>query len=119
MAGGARRLTGLIRGRAAGKAAKPDAHPRDTEDEARFLRPLQEGRRFALVTSASHMPRARWLFTGLGLEPVPPTEFLGKRPPDFDWRSLIPQTGALEKSERAFHEYWGGWWAQFRLTTAK
>ena len=40
----------------------------DTEDEARLLRQRLDGRAFALVTSAIHMPRSMSLVSGLWFE---------------------------------------------------
>ncbi|MCP5163172.1 MAG: YdcF family protein [Hahellaceae bacterium] len=85
-----------------------ESRPRDTDDEARLLRPILEGKRFALVTSASHMTRAVRIFRHYHLSPIPaPTEFLSKPAQPCDWKCALPQTSALQKSERAIYEYLG------------
>jgi uncharacterized SAM-binding protein YcdF (DUF218 family) len=93
---------------------------KDTDDQARLLAPLLAGRRFIVVTSASHMPRTMTLFRQVGLEPVPaPTEFhtglygIFQRE-SFGAESLFPNSGSLEKSEIAFYEALGTLWT--RLT---
>ncbi|MBE0515405.1 ElyC/SanA/YdcF family protein, partial [Sulfurimonas sp.] len=66
-------------------------NPKDTKEEALFLRSILSGEKFALVTSATHMPRAIMLFESLGLNPVAaPTDFHKKehkgylKAPDID-----------------------------------
>ncbi len=44
---------------------------KDTDDEARLIKPMLGDQRFILVTSASHMPRSMALFTARGMQPVP------------------------------------------------
>jgi uncharacterized SAM-binding protein YcdF (DUF218 family) len=87
--------------------------PRTTAEEARALAPRLRGKRFALVTSATHMPRAVRLFRAQGLEPVPaPTGHLAKHPPTFDWRDLVPSVGALTLTRQAWYETVAGVWAR-------
>ena len=85
----------------------------DTRDEARRAAAELEGRRLALVTSASHMPRAMALFRGAGLEPVAaPTRYHAPRELE-PWRVryLRPQARGVYASERAVYEYLGLAWA--------
>ncbi|MDZ7696574.1 MAG: ElyC/SanA/YdcF family protein [Deltaproteobacteria bacterium] len=93
-----------------------ETQSRDTEDHAVFVKEIVGDDRFVLVTSASHMPRAMGLFRAQGLEPIAaPTEYMvkkregGLRPGDF-----FPSAGALEKAERAIHEYLGLLWSKIR-----
>jgi uncharacterized SAM-binding protein YcdF (DUF218 family) len=82
----------------------------DTEDEARFLKPVLGENRFALVTSAYHMRRSLLNFTRLGLAPIPaPADFMTK---DFLPRigAIMPSPSALELSQIAIHEYLGTSW---------
>lgn len=62
--------------------------------------------RVLLVTSAYHMPRAKGLFEAQGLEviPVATDHEVLSRPL---WRSLLPDTGALDGSSRAIKEIIG------------
>ncbi len=80
---------------------------RDTEDEAVLLASMLEGRPFALVTSAVHMPRALANFKRLGLDPIP-------APADFHTKGLrlsfdqfLPDAGGVAMTQRAIHEYLG------------
>jgi len=86
-----------------------EAEARDTEDHAIYVKKIVGKDRFVLVTSASHMPRAMALFLAQGMKPIPaPTDYMiieregGLRPGDF-----FPDADALEKAERAVHEYLG------------
>lgn len=92
-----------------------DPRPRDTRQEAELLAPLLRGHRFALVTAASHMPRAVSLFRAQGLDPIPaPTGHLAKEPQGFDVLFLIPDENDLARTRFAAHEILGRIWA--RLT---
>jgi len=96
-----------------------ETQSRDTEDHAVFVKEIVGKGPFIMVTSASHMPRAMALFRAQGMEPIPaPTDYMvrkregGLRPGDF-----FPSAGALEKAERAVHEYLGLLWATMRGKT--
>jgi len=53
--------------------------PKDTQEEAELIAPLLKNASFALVTNASHMPRASRYFINQGAIPIPaPTGFLMK-----------------------------------------
>ncbi|NJD20844.1 MAG: envelope biogenesis factor ElyC [Gemmatimonadetes bacterium] len=92
-----------------------EPRPRDTRQEAELLAPLLRGHPFALVTSASHMPRALALFRAQGLDPVPaPTGHLSKEQRAFDMLELVPDENALALARLAWHEILGRLWA--RLT---
>lgn len=81
---------------------------KDTKEEAIAAGAISNGKPLALVTSASHMPRAVLLFQQQGVEPIPaPTFYLAKWPAD--WRFSAE---GLLKSERALHEYLGTAWAK-------
>ncbi len=97
--------------------------PRDTIEEAMGLRQLiSEGRiqlgPFALVTSATHMPRAMQIFKQQGFTPIAaPTGHVGKessvqRP----IHHYLPRAQYLAINEKVFHEWLGLAW--LRLTTA-
>jgi uncharacterized SAM-binding protein YcdF (DUF218 family) len=88
---------------------------RDTEEQARLLKPLVGRERFFLVTSAVHMPRAMALFRRQGLDPVAapvglPAQQMGQWSPE----GLFPSTGSLGLTDIALHEYLGLAWAWLR-----
>ena len=62
--------------------------------------------RFALVTSAYHMPRAMYSFEKHGLHPIPfPADF--KAEENYGIFDFFPQADNLRKCNLAFHEYFG------------
>ncbi|TKB49998.1 YdcF family protein [Ferrimonas sediminicola] len=84
----------------------PDAL--DTAMEARLLRRRVGAAEVALVTSATHMPRAMRLFRQQGIRAKPaPTDFIGRE--GAWWRFSASN---LLTSERALHEYLGLCWHQ-------
>lgn len=72
----------------------------------------------ALVTSASHMPRALfWFRDYLAKQPkikiVPaPTAYMTGAKTGLSWRSFVPSANALQVTEAAWHEYLGIIWAR-------
>jgi len=89
---------------------------RDTAEEAALIAPLIKQHKSALVTSASHMPRALALFHALGAQPIPaPTSFLYKEAqnPVYFYERL-PGAGNLGSFTVAWHEVVGSWWRQIR-----
>jgi len=90
-----------------------DGH--DTEEETARVRLLLGDARFALVTSAWHLPRAMALCNAQGLHALPcPTDYLYCTPlrwlrSDFTW-----DLESLVRSTAAVHEHVGLWWAQLR-----
>jgi uncharacterized SAM-binding protein YcdF (DUF218 family) len=92
---------------------------RDTEDEAANVRERLGSARFALVTSAWHMPRAMALFRHAGLAPLPcPADFTSHAEEDEGawWRWW--DTSSLERSTWAVHERLGYLWIWLRGKTA-
>lgn len=88
-----------------------EEHSRDTEQEARFVKPIVGATPFLLVTSASHMPRAVGLFRKLGMQPVAaPTDYLAKEGGPFSPDNYYPGAGGLFESERTVYEYLGMAW---------
>jgi len=90
-----------------------EAHPGNTEEEARFVAPLVGKEPFILVTEASHMPRALALFRKQGTDPI-------ADPMDFRVRpyqsplDVLPDAEELRGSQRAVYEYLGLAWAKVR-----
>jgi len=72
---------------------------------------LKDGiRNIILVTSALHMPRAMFCFSGLDIEVTPaPCAYLGKRGP-YDLLSFLPRANILAISSDALWEYLGMLW---------
>ena len=81
--------------------------PKDTYEEAMFAKSIVKDDKFALVTSATHMPRAMKLFKSVGMYPLAaPTYF--KQENVYDYR---PDIKNLDNSRMAIHEYFGIIWA--------
>ena len=87
----------------------------DTKDQARLLRDMLGEAPFALVTSASHMPRSMAMFRKQGLAPIAAPTFYrckpGKR-----WKisRLVPKASRIATTERAEYEVLGLLWAWLR-----
>ena len=82
---------------------------KDTKQEAQEMSALIRGKKAALVTSATHMPRAMALFAQYDTSPIPaPTMYLAKHNShDLPAYYYIPSAYQLYKSEVAWHEYLG------------
>jgi uncharacterized SAM-binding protein YcdF (DUF218 family) len=90
-----------------------EGQSRNTAESAANCASRLRGRRFALVTSAGHLPRAMGTFQDLGLQPAPiPADYRlpGREGP----RSWLPSPRALAASDLAVHEYLGALWYRFR-----
>lgn len=84
---------------------------KDTDDEAMYWSQVVKDRPHALVTSASHIPRAMSLFQRYGVQPIAaPTEYMTAKRFDPRWQEFVPTTWALVNVERAWHEYVGIVW---------
>lgn len=80
----------------------------DTGAEARGVAALVGTSPFILVTSAYHMTRAMRLMERAGAHPIPaPTGQLVNTLTNWRWRSFLPTSSGLSKTERALHEYLG------------
>jgi len=86
----------------------PDA--RDTEDEAKQMTPALTAKTFALVSEASHLPRAVSLFKAQRLNPLPAPALVMSNE-NSDWRI---ESRAAVKSERAFYEAIGSLWLKIK-----
>lgn len=79
----------------------------DTDDEARLFEPIVGTHPFALVTSATHIPRAMSMFRGRGMRPIAcPCDFRATRTPPL-YELCLPKADWLNDSEIALHEYYG------------
>ena len=87
-----------------------DGH--NTEQEVVLLAPIVGQQRFAVVTSAAHMPRTMQLFAAAGMQPLAaPTHFLDRYNPHPNWRDWsAPSVASVERMEFALHEYLGIAW---------
>ncbi|KMY66812.1 hypothetical protein AAU61_12495 [Desulfocarbo indianensis] len=80
----------------------------DTQAQARNLADKLGQAPFALVTSASHMFRARRIFQSQGLRPVAaPADFHHSSREQVDFMMYLPQAAGLALAERAIYEYLG------------
>ena len=87
-----------------------EGQSRDTAENARRMAPLLAAsgiQRIALVTHASHMPRAVAEFerTGLLVTPAPMGFVLPRRSPLFEW---LPSAEGLQASQQVLRELVGG-----------
>jgi uncharacterized SAM-binding protein YcdF (DUF218 family) len=82
--------------------------PKDTQEEAEAVSRIIGDKSMALVTSASHMPRAFNFFKQQHLNATPaPTFYLAKQSETSNFKF---ESSGLLKSERAIYEYIGlGW----------
>jgi len=86
--------------------------PKDTKEEAIFIKKIVAEEPFALVTSATHMPRSMKLFESLGLHPIAaPTAFYKD---GFDSYYQAPDITTLKNSQMAMHEYIGISWSMLK-----
>jgi uncharacterized SAM-binding protein YcdF (DUF218 family) len=88
----------------------------DTEEEVTLLTPLVRDQRFAVVTSAAHMPRTIQLFHSAGLYPqAVPTHFLNRNNPHPNWRDhYFADVDSIARAEFAMHEYLGLAWLRVK-----
>jgi len=82
--------------------------PKDTKEEAIAVKKIVGDSQIALVTSASHMPRAHQYFTDQAVAVhAAPTFYLAKKSDEIDLRF---NAQGLLKTERAIHEWLGFIW---------
>lgn len=89
---------------------------KDTHDEAVSISRHLKGKRVALVSSATHLPRAMALYRGQGLDAVPaPTDYTAKQSQQPQpLYTYLPKGRYLMYSEAAIHEWIGIGWARLR-----
>lgn len=76
--------------------------PKDTEEEAKAMAPRLSGKQVALVSSASHLPRAVTFFKRQGINVIPA---VANKTSSVGFNGISAQ--AQIKSERVFYEYLG------------
>lgn len=92
-----------------------DMDSQDTETQAQVIRQLVGAERVALVTSASHMPRAVGLFRQVGVTVLPaPTHYLEQSNATFSPTDVFPSSDNFIEAQRAVYEYMGVVWAKLR-----
>ena len=85
----------------------------NTRDSAVNCAKLVAGRRFALITSAGHMPRSMALFAKQGATPMPvPTDY--RLPGTWGGLAWLPSPRGLAASDLAVHEHLGLAWYRLR-----
>ena len=84
--------------------------PRDTAEEAAAMAPALRDVPFALVSEASHLPRAVDAFEAAGLHPLPAPAVRVSR----EESTLRIDASAAQKSERALYEGVGRFWQWLR-----
>jgi uncharacterized SAM-binding protein YcdF (DUF218 family) len=89
---------------------------RDTEEEVARDSQLITGHSAAIVTSASHMPRAMALFQQVGIIPIPaPTQYVGRlEQAAMPAYGYLPSGRYMAYSEMAVHEWIGQLWNRIR-----
>jgi uncharacterized SAM-binding protein YcdF (DUF218 family) len=92
-----------------GKQIVIEIESANTYESAVNLREQLKGKRFYLVTSAGHMPRAMGVFLKQDLEPIPaPTDYMVSS--SMRESNLLPNGQHLAISDLAVHEYFGLIW---------
>lgn len=88
---------------------------KDTEEEATNLQATLNNQPFALVTSASHMKRAVYLFEQQGLKPIPaPTEHQIRDSEDGGSSYMLPNSKNIYNFERWWYEWMGNTWVKIK-----
>ncbi len=83
-----------------------ESESKTTFQSAKEVKDIVREKKFALVTSAYHMPRAVYSFEKYGLQPFPvPSDFKAEK--DYSIFDFFPQADNLRKCNLAFHEYLG------------
>jgi uncharacterized SAM-binding protein YcdF (DUF218 family) len=88
----------------------------DTQQEAELSAPFLQGKRFALVTAASHMQRSMEWFerqkpNGVALQPIAAPAYFAAQA---STNSLKIDTTALQKTERYWYETLGRLWSKIK-----
>ncbi len=90
---------------------KLDSLAASTYYSAVNLRPMLNDKKFVLVTSAGHMPRAMAVFQSQGLAPIAaPTEFISRQ--NIFAAQYLPSSRHLIHSDLAVHELLAIFWYQ-------
>jgi uncharacterized SAM-binding protein YcdF (DUF218 family) len=102
----ARTLEQLVSALSPGRRVASETRSSRTAEHPQNVRPLLGGEPFALVTSASHMPRAVRTFHNAGLDGIPyPTNFHTRG--EYLWDDWLPDLDNLGTVQTAVKEYLG------------
>lgn len=94
-----------------------DSQAQDTQQEAHNLYALLKSHSFALVTSASHMPRAMKYFEDQGLSPIAaPTDHLVKKSSYNAWWKNGPSYENIQKMHVWWYETLASFWQYLQMT---
>jgi uncharacterized SAM-binding protein YcdF (DUF218 family) len=92
---------------------------KDTGEEASYWVDVVQNKSLVIVTSATHMPRAMYLFqqaiNTTSYQPIlyaGPTDYISHSNSPLNWDSWFPSGKYLYRVERAWHEYLGLAWAK-------
>ena len=87
---------------------------KDTAEEAENLKSRLSNKPFILVTSATHMPRAMFIFQQAGTKPIAaPTQFIATKSRSA-LKRFLPSSNSLMQADISLHEYLGMAWAQIQ-----
>lgn len=85
--------------------------PKNTWEEAATYKKRFGNKKFVLVTSAIHMPRAMKIFTDMGLQPIPaPANFISRTEPGANPYHWWPSSMKSMYTEIAMYEYVSTWY---------
>jgi len=88
---------------------KIDNQSNSTYESSLYISNLQLTKKFVLVTSAGHMPRAMGVLKKMGMDPIPaPTDYMSRK--NYMAISYLPSPLHLYYSDLAVHEYLGILW---------
>lgn len=81
---------------------------RTTYESAKEIKEILGNKPFLLITSAYHMPRSIFIFRKFGLNPIPaPVDYKAELWGQYSIFDFFPRPKNLEKTNLAFHEYFG------------
>jgi uncharacterized SAM-binding protein YcdF (DUF218 family) len=81
------------------------------EEAAAYKKRFGSEKRFVLVTSAVHMPRAVAIFKSIGMEPIAaPANFLNRNEPEANAYNWWPSSMKSMYTEIAIYEYFSTWY---------
>ena len=86
--------------------------PKDTREEALKIKSMIGKKKFIIITSASHMPRAIKLFNKVGLYPISASTAYFEK--DYSKPISFSNGYNISNTEKAWHEYIGLLWSKIR-----
>jgi uncharacterized SAM-binding protein YcdF (DUF218 family) len=91
--------------------------PRNTwEEAAAYKKRFGADKKFILVTSAIHMPRAMEIFKDMGMNPIPaPANFINRNEPEANPYHWWPSSIKSMYTEIAMYEYVSTWYYKWKV----